>query len=347
MRAFGSDRLQTGKGNQLIIHCRRPKGWVPRTPRSYTNPEHPGTAVLWEEAYFEVIVEDVSPNAVRYVLEPWKHEHVIRVSDAYDAASEVRREAEHQAAVRRAAARRTANLLGVLTGHLPARVQEELASNLGILPTKLTALSLLPPLVFEIWAMNYIVRAVMREQPIPTALLVLAVLIGAESFPRLFIVWTQGRPIGSVAGFILYSLFYAISPKKLGAISPIRIEKRTALIGTPAPPDVALQDAYHVREPLLTLLTPAEQAIATERFGYNYRTSSFLIAWIILGFSIAGVVTSLMSLTNGFRIGAMLSLLTAGFVAVEQVRRLQGLRRGPQGSVLAFLVRPFVRRILQ
>ncbi len=347
MRAFGSDRLQTGKGHQLIIHCPRPKGWVARTPKTYTNPEHPGTAVLWEEAYFEVITEDVSPNTVRYVLEPWKRENVMRITDAYDDASEVRREAEHQAALRRVAARRTANFFGVFTGHLPARVQEGLASNLGIVATRLTALSLILPVLFEIWAMNYIVRAVMVNAPVPMALVGFVMLVGGESFLRLFVVWTQSRPIGSIEGFIIYSIFYGLSPRKLGAIAPIKIEKRTALIGNPAPPDIALQDAYQMREPLVTLLTPAEQAIVVERFGYNYRTSSFLVAWVILGFSLAGVVTSVVSLTNGFRLSALLSLLTAGFLGVEQMRRLSALQRGPAGSSLAFLARPFVRKLLE
>ena len=102
-----------------------------------------------------------------------------------------------------------------------------------------------------------------------------------------------------------------------------------------------------MREPLVTLLTPAEQAIVVERFGYNYRTSSFLVAWVILGFSLAGVVTSVVSLTNGFRLSALLSLLTGGFLGVEQMRRLSALQRGPAGSSLAFLARPFVRKLLE
>lgn len=345
MRAFGSDRLKTS-GKQLIIHCPRAKGWVARIPKSYTNPEHPGTAVLWEESYFEVIVEDISPQSVRYVLEPWKNENVMRVTDAYDEASEIRREAEHKTAVKRAAARRTANFFGVFTGHLPARVQEELASNLGIMATRLTFYSLILPLLFITWAINVVVRAMMTEKPVSLMLLLLSIYLAIESMIRLNIVWTQSRPIGSAIGFILYSLFFAFAPKKLGAVAPIKNEKRSAVFGELAPPDIALQDAYTVREPLLTLLSPQEQALAAERFGYDYRKESFRIAWVILAFSIAGVVTSIVTLKQGFRLSALVSLVTAGFIAIEQIRRLSALRRGPAGSVLGALARPFVRKIL-
>ena len=56
------------------------------------------------------------------------------------------REAEYQARLRRTRGRTAANLLGILTGHLPAPVQERMGSELGILPTRLTALSLLLPM---------------------------------------------------------------------------------------------------------------------------------------------------------------------------------------------------------
>lgn len=269
----------------------------------------------------------------------------MRVTDAYDEASEVRREAEHQAAVKRAAARRTANFFGVFTGHLPARVQEALASNLGIMATRLTFYSLILPVLFIAWAMNVLVRAMMTDKPASLILLLLAMYLGLESVIRLNIVWTQSRPIGSTIGFILYSLFYAVSPKKMGAVAPLKIQKRSAVFGETAPPEVALQDAYTIREPILTLLSPKEQAFLTERFGYDYRKDSFRVAWVILGFSIAGVVTSIVTLKQGFRLSAVGSMVMAGFLAIEQIRRLSALRRGPTGSILAVLARPFARRL--
>src|SRR5712691_8463289 len=102
MRAYGSDRVRHDSGDQWILSCRRPKGWLARAPKSLTRAEYPGTAVLWEERYFEVVsVENGAEGGVRYVLEPWRDNHIMRVSDAYDDASETRREVEHRAAVAR------------------------------------------------------------------------------------------------------------------------------------------------------------------------------------------------------------------------------------------------------
>jgi len=346
VRAFGSDRVSSS-GKRLIVVCPRPKGWVARVPKTYTSAEHPGTAVLWEDCYFEVVVEEISGESVRYVLEPWLEHNIMRVTDAYDEASELRREAEHRAAVKRAAGRRTANFLGVLTGHLPARVQEALGSELGILPTRLTFISLILPFLFEVWAVNQMVRCYMTGTPISLWLLLLAGYIGAESALRLQIVLSQSRPIGSTVGFILYSLFYALAPRGIARVAPLKIDKRQALLGTPPPPDIELQDAIHVREPFLTLLSPPEQLLLAKRFGYDYRRQAFRIAWVILIISMAGVVSTVAKLRDSASVSLILSLILASIVALEQVQRLATLRRGPAGSVLAFLVRPFARKLLR
>ena len=211
MRPYGRDRLRKGEGERLILLCPRSKGWTPRVPRTLIRSEHPGTAILWEERYFEVVAEELSGESVRYVLEPWREEHAIRITDAYDEASEARREEEYRAAVRRRAARRTVNLFGIFTGHLPAAVQEQLGSELGVLPTRLTLLSLLLSLAFEIFTVNMIVRAVMARSPIPLIPAALAAYVALESWIRIHIVLGQSRPVGSAAGFILYSLFYALA----------------------------------------------------------------------------------------------------------------------------------------
>lgn len=346
MRAFGSDRVSSS-GNQLIVVCRRPKGWVSRVPKTFTSAEHPGTAVLWEECYFEVVTEERAGDSVRYVLEPWRDHLVMRVSDAYDEASELRREAEHQAVLKRDAGRRTANLFGVFTGHLPARVQEALGSELGILPTRLTFLSLILPLLFEIWAINHMVRCRMSEIPISPWLLLLAGYIGAESAIRLQIVLSQSRPIGSTAGFILYSLFYAIAPRRIARVAPLKIDKRQALLGTPPPPDVELQDAFKVREPFLTLLSAAEQHVLAKRFDYDYRKHAFRIAWFLLIVAMAGVVSTVSKMGDSSSVRLLVSLALASILAIEQIQRLAALRRGPAGSMLAFLVRPFARKLLK
>jgi hypothetical protein len=83
MRPYGSDRVRSS-GGRLILHSRLPKGWTPRTPKSLTNAEFPGTAVYWDDEYYEVLSADPLPaGGVRYVLDKWRDDHAIRVFDAY------------------------------------------------------------------------------------------------------------------------------------------------------------------------------------------------------------------------------------------------------------------------
>ena len=347
MRPFGTDRVRQGKPEQWILFAQRSKGWHPRVPKTLTSAEYPGTAVLWEERFFEVVAADASAGgSVRYVLEPWRENHIIRVSEPYDEASEERRAAEHQAAVRREKGRRVANFAGIFTGLLPAIVQEQLASEIGVLPTKLTSLSLLVPLAFLVWFAHEFVRRIFAREATPFALLVLAIYLFIESVTRLNIAWFHRRPIGSALGFFPYLLFYAVAGKRTGATSPFAVPRGQRLFITEPTDDVALRDAYAMRQPLLTLLSIEEQAALAERFGFNYRKHGFIVAWLLLVMSAAGVVTALASLQYGPRFSAFLSLGLAFVIGGEQVMRLQALRRGPAASMLAFVVRPLTRKLL-
>ena len=62
MRAYGSDRLRVA-GEKLILWTRVPKPkWVARVPKTLTKSEHPGTAILWEDQFFEVVKAEQLPN---------------------------------------------------------------------------------------------------------------------------------------------------------------------------------------------------------------------------------------------------------------------------------------------
>jgi hypothetical protein len=347
MHAHGSDRVRRGKGEQWVIFCRHGKGWTARVPRTYTSAEHPGTAILWEEQYFEVVDAQPVPGGVRYVLEPWRENNAMRLTDAYDAPSENRREAEQRAAVGREKGRKAANLAGILTGHLPAAVQEKLASDLGILPTRLTVLSLIAPLLYEIWLVNESVRRMMVNDPgLPLVLTLIGGYLGLESVIRLNIVWTQMRPIGSAAGWILYMIYYGLSPNRAHLANPMAVPRGESIQTTAAPPDVALSDAFTLREPFLTLLAPPDQKRLTQKFGFDHRANGYKVAGILLVFSIAGVVSSLVTLSKGASVSALTSLILAMIIAGEQVLRIPAMRRGPAGSILGVLVRPFARKLL-
>ncbi|HEX7678562.1 MAG TPA: hypothetical protein VF713_10590, partial [Thermoanaerobaculia bacterium] len=97
MQAYGSDRVRPGDGEQFVLLSRIPKGWTPRAVKTLTSAEFPGTAVLWEERYFEVVDAEALPQGgVQYVLEPWLDMHVMRTTDRYDAESEAERLIEYR-----------------------------------------------------------------------------------------------------------------------------------------------------------------------------------------------------------------------------------------------------------
>jgi hypothetical protein len=348
MQAYGSDRVRQGKGEQWLLFCRFAKGWTARVPRTYTNPEHPGTAVLWEELYFEVVDAQPVPGGVRYVLEPWRQSSAMRQTDSYDEVSENRRQSEHRAALQREKKRKSLNVVGVFTGHLPGAVQEELASELGILATKLTALSLILPVIYEVWFVNEFVRRKMaNDRQLPVIFVLLGMYLLAESALRLNIVWTQMRPIGSAIGWIGYMIYYALSPNRARLVNPMKVRRGEGTYIEPPPPEVAVQDAIMMREPFLTLLSPEEQKRLAQKYGFNHRAQGYKVAIILLVFSLAGVVTSVMTLSKGASLSALSSLIAAAVIAGEQVLRLTAMGRGPVGSLLAPLVRPFARKLLQ
>jgi hypothetical protein len=336
MRAYGSDRVAAGEEEgTYLISARLPKRWTARVPKALNRREFPGTAVLWDEELFEVIAVEPLAHGIRYTLAPWHDQHAVRASERYDDETEARRLAEWRAAHARERRRRAANLLGIFTGHLPAVVQEHLASEVGINPNRLTLLSCVPEWIALIFAVLAIVQAVMDNSAIPT-LAIAGLLVGADAMFRILFVMTQARPIGSPAGMLLYGIWYAIA----GGVSPFTVAKGHGVrFALPPSEEVAARDALHMREPLITLLTPAEQARAAERFGYDFRRTARTVAVLILTFAILGVITSIRS-------HAISALIVAGALAIEQIIRLATLRHHPAGSILAFLARPFVRRYI-
>src|SRR6266542_5469283 len=146
MTPYGSDRARVD-GERIVLSSHLPKGWRPRVTKTLTSAEFPGTAVLWEEQYFEVIGAEPLPAGVRYTLEPWRDHHAMRVTARYDDDSEAVLAAEWRAAHARERKRKGAAWLAPLTGHLPAIVQERIGAELGVLPARLTLMSLVSELL--------------------------------------------------------------------------------------------------------------------------------------------------------------------------------------------------------
>ncbi len=340
MQAYGSDRVRPGDGEQFVLLSRIPKRWTPRAVKTLTSAEFPGTAVLWEERYFEVVdAEGLPQGGVQYVLEPWRDMHVMRTTDRYDAESEVERLIEYRAQLSRETKRKSANALAMLVGHFPGAVQEELGRELGILATRMTIVSVLSIYAVVIALVLWIVDGIMSGTPRPLPVYLATGYLFIESSFRFIVAWLIGRPIGSPAGTIGYLLYYFTVADRTRAVSPFAREKGTLVTISETPEERKVSDALLMREALVTLLSPADQARVAERFGYDYRQQSSTIAWIILVFALIGVATAVHR-------GAVISYIAASAVAAEQIYRLLVLRRAPAGSFLGIAARPFVRKFL-
>jgi len=340
MQAYGSDRVRADDGERVELLSRIPKAWTPRVPKTLTTAEFPGTAVLWEERYFEVIAAEPLPQGgVRYVLEPWREMHAMRTIDHYDDAHEMQRLAEYRAQLARETKRKSANALALLAGHLPAGVQEEIGRELGIIAPRLTILSALGVYAVVIALVLWLVSGIMSGTPRPLPVYLVTGYLFVETSLRFGIAWLIGRPAGSAIGVIGYLVYYYTAADRTRAVSPFAREKGLVITITETPADRAVTDALVMREALVTLLSPADQARVAARFGYDYRHQSSLIAIMILFFAAIGVATSLHR-------GAVISLIVASVIAAEQLYRLAILRSRPAGSILGIAARPFVRKLL-
>ena len=349
MQAFGSDRVRTA-GGKVILHSNISKGWKARVAKSNTHAEFPGTAVLWDEQYFEVIVAEALPGGgLRYVLEPWRDDHTIRVFDHYDEAAEARRIDDY----RRAKAQRKkslgARLSGILLGQLPAPVQKHLENELGVTPSRMTLLSCIPSIVLLgvcVWLQSS-AKLALRHSPVPFWLWLLALGLLVESAIRFNVAMLQGRGMGTLFGFVAYAFVWLINPGRAKWPKPFEEERGNKLFTIAPPDDVALRDSLETRGPLLTLLPKSDQLALAERYGFDYRKHAYGLAWIILVGSTFGVVSSLVKVAEDGSFSAFTSLVLAGALAVEQVMRLSAFKRGPAGSFLAVIVRPFLRGFLE
>jgi hypothetical protein len=334
MQAYGSDRVRPlNDGARVILGSRYPKGWQARSGRT------PGTAIVWDEAWFEVVaVEPLPQGAVRYVLEPWRDENAMRLTDRYDAESEAARFAQWRASLAREQKRKALSIGAMFAGYLPAQAQEELASDFGVPALRMTNLSMMCSMLIVGVLAAFAAGAVTGRQGHEEAWFIPALCLLAETGARFFVAGSQSRPVGSVIGTLVYII---ARPKKA-----FRRPKGLGTFVREEPADARLRDAFTLREPLVTLLSPAEQERVAQRFDYDYRRHGPSLAWLILVFAAAGAITSLHTLRVHASLSAFLSLIAAGGIAIEQVLRLIAFRRGPAGSVLGVVARVVTRKLL-
>jgi hypothetical protein len=190
-----------------------PKGWIPRRTKTATSPEHPGTAVAWEGAVFEVLDAAPDPSGgVNYTLASWEDRHTVRVLERYDAQSEGRRREERRRREAALARRRASLWLAPLLGHLPGSVQSRMEAEFGAPARGMTIASALPLLALgTIGLLGFLIDAFggggsalagWPVLPLPWSL-----FLFLESAVRLGIAFAHDAPAGSLAGWIAYAVW--------------------------------------------------------------------------------------------------------------------------------------------
>jgi hypothetical protein len=337
MQAYGSDRVRVD-GERIVLSSRLPKGWTARAAKTLTSAEFPGTAVLWDEEYFEVVDAEPLPLGVRYTLERWRDHHAMRVTARYDEESETALGAEWRAAHARERKRKSAAWLAPLTGHVPAIVQERIGAELGVLPARLTQVSLLSELALLVAVVGYAVSRYMEQHSVAMWAVVAAAYLFFETAIRFHVSWMQNRPIGSAIGMAVYLLYWLVTGGRAEESPFVSLPGHSTPISA-APDERQRSDALLLREPLATLLPAIDQLRLRERYGYDYRRLARRVALFILIFAILGAITSAMS-------RSIVAGLVALVVAAEQLARLVTLRHGPRPSILGWVVRPLLRNLL-
>lgn len=341
MQPHGSDRVRVS-GERIVLHSRLAKGWTARVPKSGTHAEFPGTAVLWEDQYFEVVhAAPLAAGGVRYELVPWRDDHTIRVFSAYDEASEAALLADFEAAARQRKRSTMASFSAMALGHLPERVQQRLANELGLFPARMTILSTIPSVVLLGICVWIFVEAKLRQvpSPIPIWLWIFAAFMLLDSLIRFQTAMLQNRGVGSLPGTFLYGIYEMIVSKPdLNAKAPLTLIPDED-------PERELFEALDMRGWMLTLLPAAEQKDLQERLGFDYRKDAYSLAWALAALGAIGIIASVSG--AGERVSALLSLILAAAIVIEQALRIHAFKRGPAGSMFGVFVRPFVRDLLR
>lgn len=347
-RALGRDRLGVEAGGRLLLDCDAPKGWRPRSPATATSAEHPGSAVRWEEQFFEVLEVHARGGAgVRYVLAQWDDRHTMRVVETYSVETEAARALERADAARRSDRHAYVHLIAPLVGSLPAHVQERLEQEYNVPARRLSLASALPLWILG-WLSLIFLMASSFGAPagVPTFVLVLGVYLLAESTARLAVCFMQGRPIGTLAGTLLYEAWRHLGHAKARAEGrPVPREK--AVWDVEVDPERQALDRYALVEPLAGLLPVGDQVRLAERFGFDGIRWGRIGAIFLLVMFGPLAATSILGAIAVFEPSDLPKIAVFGGVAAEQVARLRALAAGRLApSVLGILVRPFARPLL-
>jgi hypothetical protein len=346
--AFGEDRVERGPGEEAALLCPVSKpSWTPRREKTLTTAAYPGTAVEWNGQIFEVRrAQPLPEGGMRYVLAPWDEGHAIRRLERYDAESERGRSDTRNDLASRVRRRRASILLAPLAGFLPGNVQKEMESEFGAPAIAMTIASALPLAVIGFLGLLDRLLGMFGGPGAGLGFPVwlappyfIALYLFGESALRLGSAIAMEEPMGSFPVVVCYAAWReAREPRLPPPGADVSAERR----GRDA------SDRFRMLEPLLALLSAAEQETLTRRFGFEPVRWGRITAAILLVLSGTNFLVAIMNLSAGtLRFADGLWLLAGGALTGEQIRRLRLLAaKRPAGSLLAFLVRPLAKPLL-
>lgn len=344
-RAYGADQVRTRASGEIELSCPFAKAWTARSGKTLRSAEYPGTAVEWEGRIYEVLGADSTPQGgMLYRLGPWPENHAIRRLEHYDEISEQLRASDRRDRASDDGKRRLALLLSPLAGLLPADIQKKMERDFGAPALKMTIVSAIP--LFGIGFLGlfaFLVRKAGTGLGAPAWLappLPVAAYLFGESVLRLASAIAGQEPMGSLPVVFAVTLWRSLGKP--------RAPRPAAVLAAEPLDERGLQDRFHVLEPALSFLSVGEQELLAGRFGFDAVRWGRITAAVLLAASVLNAIVSLSAYGAGDGVvWSVVWLLPVGYLAVEQVRRLQALARGePAGSILGRLVRPFARPLL-
>jgi hypothetical protein len=304
--------------------------------------------VRWEEQFFEVLeVRPLGGGAVQYVLAHWDDRHAMRVVETYSAETEAARGLERADVARRSDRHVYVLLVAPLAGSLPAHVQERLEQEYNVPARRLSLASALPLWVAGWVSLVLLMAATMSGgSSLPMPLLVFGVYLLAESTARLAVCVMQGRPIGTLAGTLLYEAWRHLG-RAMARAEGRPVPKLKAVWDVEVEAERHLLDRYGMVEPLAGLLSVDDQVRLAERFGFDGVRWGRIGAIFLLVMFGPLAVASVLGAVVVFEPSDLWKLPLFGGLAAEQVVRLRKLAAGHLApSVLGVLVRPLARPLL-
>lgn len=325
-------------GRVALLQTSTPKEWHPRVGGRINKRDHPGTAVLWDEEYFEVIeARQLSSGEFRYRLEPWDEQNTIRLFSAYDEESEKKRRDTFLSSKRREKNRVAVLLASPFTGMLPVALQTRIEHELGVSASLQTLISsAVLGAVGVASAATFVLSAVRLVQHGPPLwLLFFGALYTVESLFR-FTQALSGRVFGSFPVAFPYNVYDAWRHRN-DPYPQLSLE-----VGA----ETRRRDLFRVTEPMLSLLTPKEQERIAEQFEFDGVHWGRITAFVIVVVAFFGLMTSFASIRAG-HFGGFVSAIVALWLCIEQGLRFAELAQGKKaGSILGALLRPLVKDLL-